>query len=120
MRKLVLAPTLLFALVSAPAIAEPRDEAAIRADSSSFELFGTRFCYGPAEACDVTLAAGEPEQLLGVVVPGDGVPRVELFGITFCAEVTDTGPACDVAWVPPQPAARWRDMPELRVLAALD
>jgi hypothetical protein len=121
MRKLVLAPVLLLALVaSAPASAraDATENAAIRADSSSFELFGTRFCYGPAEGCDVTLATPEPEPL--VVAQRDHVTRVELFGLTLCSELPETGPACDVAWWAPEAAARWRDMPEVRLLAAID
>lgn len=122
MRKsLALAPVLLLLAAPATAFATVGDRPAMTAGPSSFELFGTRFCFGPAQGCDVTFAAAqeiEPEAT--VVSSGDGRHVVSFFGLTFCGEPHATGPACDVAWVPPLPYAPWRDQPEIRLLAAIE
>jgi hypothetical protein len=74
----------------------------------AFELFGTSFCYQPG--CDVKL----PEPAMTIAPPAIEHPaRMTIYGITFCAHPDPTGPACDVVWMPPIPAAPWRDMPEV-------
>jgi hypothetical protein len=115
---LALAIGVLALLTSGAALAG--DKPAMTAKASSFELFGTSFCFvdpGASADCDVVLSA--PSALASPPVAGDGASVYTLWGVTFCGELTPLGPACDVAWLPPVPAAPWRDFPELRVLALL-
>ncbi len=122
MRKmLALAPVLFLLAAPATAFATGGDRPAMTAGTSSFELFGTKFCFGPAQGCDVTFAPqDEMEAELTMAAPSDGRHVVSFFGVTFCGEPHATGPACDVAWVPPAPYAPWRDQPEIRLLAEID
>jgi len=119
MRKRVLA---LAVFLLAPSVrAAPTDvQPALTAGASSFELFGTRFCYGAARGCDVTFASererapATPEARAVARRPVEQGRAVTLFGLQLCSAPRDG--VCHVVWTPPPPAATWRDFPELRIL----
>jgi hypothetical protein len=98
----------LVLLMAAPALADER--APMSRDRQSFELFGRSVCFeGGGKRCDVQLGRG----LLETPAPADGARRKvwRLLGVTFCAEPQATGPACDMAWVPPTSTAlAWQNI----------
>jgi hypothetical protein len=90
-------------------------EPAMTSQDSSFELFGTTFCFmesAPSVRCDDALLQA---RLLTPLPETKSAPRWNLFGVTFCMEKTATGPACDAVWLAPTPTVAWRDYPEVRL-----
>jgi len=101
-------PVLAAAVLAVPVRAYADLRAPLTASEQAFELFGTSFCY--QSSCDVKL----PPPAMSLAPPHiEHPPRVTIYGITFCAQPDPSGAACDVVWIPPLPAAPWRDMPEV-------
>lgn len=120
MRKLWLALAPALVVLAAPAIATGT-EPAVRAKASSFQLFGTSFCYVSKGApCDVTLAAETVSLTKGVMADGPRGGSIQVLGLRLCASPHKLGPACDAAWVLPAATQAWRDQPEIRLAADLD
>jgi hypothetical protein len=120
MRKVRLALALLLLGLAAPAAAHD-DAPAMTASEWSFELFGTSFCVGEATGASCDVSFDREEHAMAPAVPGDGARPLRVLGLSICTvdQAQTTGPACDLIWRMPDPAAAWRDFPEIRLLVAL-